>query len=369
MMRIPFLDLKKINAAHSEEINKALHRVLDSGWYLLGEENKRFEEEYARFIGSTHAVGCANGLDALTLILRAYKELGVMQEGDEIIVPANTYIATILAISENGLIPVPVEPDPETLQIDPDEIIRAITPQTKGVMIVHLYGVCAYSDRIGEICRLHDLKLIEDNAQAHGCRFQRRRTGSLGDAAAHSFYPGKNLGALGDGGAVTTDDPQLAGMVRTLANYGSSKKYVFECKGRNSRLDELQAAILRVKLQYLDKENARRREIAKIYMEQIENPLIRLPNGTGGESNVYHIFPVFTEKRDNLRDYLSANGVSTLIHYPIPPHRQECYPEWHSKSFPITEKIHSEELSLPISPVMTDEEALYIARLINCWAG
>ena len=362
---IPFLSLQSVTAAHSDEINAAVSRVVNSGWYLQGEENKRFEENYAKFIGTEHCIGCANGLDALIWILRAYKELGVMQEGDEIIVPANTYIATILAITENNLKPVLVEPRFETLEIDDNLIESHITKRTKAVMIVHLYGRCAYTEKIGAICKKHGLKLIEDNAQAHGCRFDDRRTGSLGDAAGHSFYPGKNLGALGDGGAVTTNEKDLADMVRALANYGSQKKYVFKYCGRNSRLDEIQAAVLDVKLKYLDEDNAKRQQIAKYYYDNITNPKIRLPERMDDRNNVYHLFPVFCSQRDEFQQYLKDNGIQTLIHYPIPPHKQECYKEWGEISLPITEKIHEQELSLPISPVMSMEEAEYVVKVIN----
>ena len=362
---IPFLSLQSVTAAHSDEINAAVSRVVNSGWYLQGEENKRFEENYAKFIGTEHCIGCANGLDALIWILRAYKELGVMQEGDEIIVPANTYIATILAITENNLKPVLVEPRFETLEIDDNLIESHITKRTKAVMIVHLYGRCAYTEIIGAICKKHGLKLIEDNAQAHGCRFDDRRTGSLGDAAGHSFYPGKNLGALGDGGAVTTNEKDLADMVRALANYGSQKKYVFKYCGRNSRLDEIQAAVLDVKLKYLDEDNAKRQQIAKYYYDNITNPKIRLPERMDDRNNVYHLFPVFCSQRDEFQQYLKDNGIQTLIHYPIPPHKQECYKEWGEISLPITEKIHEQELSLPISPVMSMEEAEYVVKVIN----
>ena len=364
-MQIPFLSLKDVTALHGEEIKKAVNRVVNSGWYLQGEENKRFEENYAKFIGTEHCIGCANGLDALIWILRAYKELGVMQDGDEIIVPANTYIATILAITENNLKPVLVEPRFETLEIDDNLIESHITKRTKAVMIVHLYGRCAYTEKIGAICKKHGLKLIEDNAQAHGCRFDDRRTGSLGDAAGHSFYPGKNLGALGDGGAVTTNDKDLADTVRALANYGSQKKYVFKYCGRNSRLDEIQAAVLDVKLKYLDEDNAKRQQIAKYYYDNITNPKIRLPERMGDRNNVYHLFPVFCCQRDEFQQYLKDNGIQTLIHYPIPPHKQECYKEWGDISLPITEKIHEQELSLPISPVMSIEEAEYVVKVIN----
>lgn len=364
---IKFLDLKKITESRLQEINDAASRVIASGWYLQGKETSEFEEDYASFIGTKHAVGCANGLDALTLILRAYMELGVMAPGDEIIVPANTYIASILAISENGLKPVAVEPDAATCQISPQNIEKAITPRTRGVMIVHLYGRCAFSPEIAGICRVHNLKLIEDNAQAHGCRHKGRLTGSLGDAAGHSFYPGKNLGALGDAGAVTTDDDTLAATIRSLGNYGSEKKYVFRYKGRNSRIDELQAAVLKVKLKYLDLDNGLRKKIAKLYHEGINNPFVTLPPEAPAEENVYHLFPVFTPYRESLQTYLASKGVQTLIHYPIPPHRQECYPEMKGLSFPVTEKIHREELSLPISPVMTSEEVEKVISAVNAW--
>lgn len=364
---IKFLDLKAVNARHNEEITGAIARVAESGWYLLGNEVKGFEDEYARYIGSSHAVGCANGLDALTLILRGYMELGKMKPGDEIIVPSNTYIASILAITRAGLTPVLADPDPATCQISAESIRKAITRRTKGVMIVHLYGRCAYTDEIGEICRRHDLKLIEDNAQAHGCLFEGRHTGSLGDAAGHSFYPGKNLGALGDGGAVTTDDAELAGAIRTLANYGSDIKYVFKYKGINSRLDELQAAILREKLKHLDEDNLRRKAIARRYLSEISNPAISMPETDDFDSNVYHIFPVFTQGRDSLQKYLSEKGIQTLIHYPIPPHKQECYREWQDMSFPISEKLHATELSLPMSPVMSDEEVAEVVAAVNSW--
>ena len=364
---IPYCSLKEITALHADEIHAAVDRVVDSGWYLQGNENKRFEEEYASYIGTKYCIGVANGLDALIWILRAYLEMGVMQKGDEVIVPANTYIASILAITENGLTPVLVEPDIHTLEIDDTLIEQAVTPRTKAVMIVHLYGRCAYTEKIGEICRKHGLKLIEDNAQAHGCLFQGRRTGSLGDAAGHSFYPGKNLGAFGDGGAVTTDDPELAKVVRTLANYGSSKKYVFDYCGRNSRLDEIQAAILSVKLKHLDEDNEKRRVVARYYLEHIDNPAIKLPSVPDWNANVFHIFPVLCERRDELQQYLKENGVQTLIHYPIPPHKQQCYADWNGWSFPVSEKIHREELSLPFSPALTQEEIRTVVDLLNRW--
>jgi dTDP-4-amino-4,6-dideoxygalactose transaminase len=364
---IPFLSLKEVTAQYDAEIHEAVTRVVNSGWYLQGEENSRFEQEYADFIGTKHCVGVANGLDALIWILRAYIELGVMQKEDEVIVPANTYIASILAITENGLKPVLVEPNINTYEIDDTLIEQAITTRTKAIMIVHLYGQCAYTERIGELCRKYHLKLIEDNAQAHGCRFHGSRTGSLGDAAGHSFYPGKNLGALGDGGAVTTNDEGLAKMVRTLANYGSSRKYVFDYCGRNSRLDEIQAAVLSVKLKHLDDDNATRRKMARRYLEKITNPKVVLPKVSDWDAHVFHIFAIRTECRDALQQYLKDNGVQTLIHYPIPPHQQKCYDEWERLSLLITEQIHREELSLPMSPVMSIEEVDKVAELINSW--
>lgn len=362
---IKFLDLQKVTEKYADEIHAAVNRVVDSGWYLQGAENERFEAEYSSYIGTRHTVGCANGLDALYLILRAYVELGVMRAGDEIIVPANTYIASILAVSQNGLKPVLVEPDIATYQIDDSLIEKAVTPRTKGVMIVHLYGRCAYTERIGDICRRHGLKLIEDNAQAHGCLFGGRKTGSLGDAAGHSFYPGKNLGAFGDAGAVTTDDDELAAAVRALANYGSQKKYVFRYCGRNSRMDEIQAAVLRVKLSHLDEDVAVRKRVAQYYIDNIRNPQITLPDMRDSDAHVFHIFPVRCGRRDDLQRYLTENGVQTIIHYPIPPHKQECYKEWNDLSLPITELIHREELSLPMSPVMTDDDIRGVVEAIN----
>ncbi len=364
---IKFLDLQKVTESHGKEINEAVTRVVNSGWYLQGKENENFEKNYSDYIGTKYTVGCANGLDALIWIFRAYVEMDVMKPGDEVIVPANTYIASILAISENGLVPVLVEPDINTYQIDPEKIEEAITSKTKAILIVHLYGQCAYTDKIGEICKKYNLKLIEDNAQAHGCKFNGRRTGSLGDAAGHSFYPGKNLGALGDGGAVTTNDEELAKVIRAVANYGSTKKYVFKYIGRNSRLDEIQATVLDVKLKHLDEDNAKRKAVAREYIEGIKNPNIVLPQIKDWDAHVFHIFPIRTEQRDELQKYLAENGVQTIIHYPIPPHKQECYKDWNSSSFPITEKIHAEELSLPISPVITEAEINEVIRLINAW--
>ncbi len=361
------IDLKEITNKYLDEISIAVNRTIKSGWYLQGEENKVFENSYAKFIGTDFCVGVANGLDALRLILRALIELGKISKGDEIIVPANTYIATILAISENELIPVLVEPDINTYQIDENLIEEKITDKTKGIMLVHLYGQCSYTNKIQHICDKHDLILMEDNAQAHGCLFDNRKTGSLGYAAAHSFYPTKNIGAFGDAGAVTTNDPDLANAVRTLANYGSSKKYVFDYIGLNSRLDEIQAAILSVKLKYIEDDNNYRKKVAKYYIENIKNPLIILPKVDNWDSNVFHIFPIRTEKRNELLDYLNQHGVNAVIHYPIPPHKQKCYSEWSNFQLPITEKIHNEEISLPISPVIPENDYKKVVELINNW--
>lgn len=371
-MNIPFLSLKDVTALHGKEINEAVTRVVNGGWYLQGKENEQFEKHYSEFIGTKYTIGCANGLDALIWIFRAYIEMGIMQPGDEVIVPANTYIATILAITENELKPVLVEPKPNTLELDDDRIEEAITPRTKAIALVHLYGRCAYTDKIGEICKKYNLKLIEDNAQAHGCKFtDGRLTGSIGDAAGHSFYPGKNLGALGDGGAVTTNDPELAAAVRALANYGSQKKYVFKYTGRNSRLDEIQAAVLDVKLKYLVEDNAHRKEVAHYYYEHINNPFITLPDLFPDEQNAYHLFPILVSngKRDALHDDLDQNGVGTVCHYPIAPHKQECYAkaDWNmpQMSLPITERLAEEELSLPIGPTITLKEVEHVVDIIN----
>ena len=425
-MNIPFLSLKDVTAKYADEIHEAVLRVVDSGWYLQGKENEEFEKHYAEYIGTKHCIGCANGLDALIWIFRAYIELGVMKPGDEVIVPANTYIATILAITENNLVPVLVEPNPETLQIDDTLIEERITNKTKAICIVHLYGRLACTQHILDLCEKYNLKLVEDNAQAHGCAYvapqspdqptpnpslkgREFKTGSIGDAAGHSFYPGKNLGALGDGGAVTTDDDELAAAIRALANYGSQKKYVFKYTGRNSRLDEIQAAVLDVKLRHLDEDLKARQAIANYYYDHISNPLITLPKRLPDAENVYHLFPIlvnntlpFREEmevgslRDALQAYLAENGVGTVIHYPIPPHLQECYKNHPSLrggelpglgsskgsnsgernydvekqgggSYPITEMLADCELSLPMSPTMTIDEAAEVVRLINEW--
>lgn len=366
-MKVPFLSLKEVTDKYSKEIHEAVDRVIDSGWYLQGNENKKFEENYSKYIGSKFCVGVANGLDALIWILRGYIELGVMKPGDEIIVPANTYIATILAITENKLVPVLVEPKLDNLQIDDSLIESKITSKTKGIMIVHLYGNCAYTETINNICKKYNLKLIEDNAQAHGCKFNGKMTGSLGNAAAHSFYPGKNIGALGDAGAVTTDDEELARAIRSLANYGSQKKYVFQYTGRNSRLDEIQAAVLDVKLRHLDEDVVLRKRVAKKYYEEIKNPKIQLIKVNDWEQRAFHLFPILCEGRNELQKYLEENGVGTNIHYPIPPHKQECYKEWNILSFPVTEYIHKCELSIPMSPCLTDEEVEYVIKMINAF--
>lgn len=370
-MKVPFLSLHDVTAKYKDEIHEAALRVIDSGWYLQGKENEVFERNYADYIGTKYCIGCANGLDALIWIYRAYVELGVMQPGDEVIVPANTYIASILAITENGLTPVLIEPNPDTLEIDDSRIEAAITSKTKSILLVHLYGRLAMTEKIADLCKKYDLKLVEDNAQAHGCKYKGKRTGSLGDAAGHSFYPGKNLGALGDGGAVTTNDENLAKAIRALANYGSQKKYVFKYSGRNSRLDEIQAAILDVKLRHLDEDIRLRQQVADFYYEHISNPLVTLPKRLPHDENVYHLFPILVKngKRDALHDYLAENGVGTVIHYPIAPHKQECYANeaWNTPqlSLPITENLADEELSLPMSPCLTQEQVEYVVEKIN----
>lgn len=362
---IKFLELKKITDKYSTEIHEAVDRVINSGWYLQGEANSRFEKNYANYIGTQYCIGVANGLDALRLILRAYIEIGIMHKGDEIIVPANTYIASILAITDNDLVPVLVEPSISTLQINDNCIEAAITAKTKGIMIVHLYGQCAYTEKIGELCKKYDLKLIEDNAQAHGCLYRGKRTGSIGDAAGHSFYPGKNLGALGDAGAVTTNDKELENVIRALANYGSEEKYIFKYQGLNSRMDEIQAAILDVKLTYLEEDIYLRKKVARNYIEHIIHKDIVLPQIANWDSHVFHIFPVLSVYRNELQEYLKSKEIQTLVHYPIPPHKQQCYANWNSLSLPVTESIHAWELSLPMSPELTDDEQNYVIEVIN----
>ena len=365
---IPFLDLHGVNERFRAEMDAAAKRVLDSGWYLLGDECAAFEREFAAFCGVRHAVGCANGLDALKLIIQAYG----IGPGDEVIAPANTYIASLIAISANGATPVLVEPDPATCLIDPAQVEAKVTSRTKAIMAVHLYGRVADMDAIGAIAARHGLRVIEDAAQAHGAGLGGRRVGSLGDAAGFSFYPGKNLGCLGDGGAVTTDDDALAERIRALRNYGSDVKYHFPYRGTNSRLDEIQAAWLRVKLPHLDADNARRAEVAARYGRGIVHPAVALPPPAApGEppSNVWHVYPVRTARRDDLRRHLTDRGVQTVIHYPIPPHRQPAYAEWHGLSLPVTEAIHDTILSLPMSPVMTDAQVGEVVEAVNSWPG
>ncbi|MBQ0021691.1 MAG: DegT/DnrJ/EryC1/StrS family aminotransferase [Prevotellaceae bacterium] len=360
LMNIPYLSLKEITALHADEIQQVVRTVVDSGWYLQGQWVDKFEKEFANYTNHSHCIGVANGLDALTLTLRAYKEMGVLADNDEVIVPAHTFIASVLAITENNLVPILVEPRFDTLAIDDAEIEKAITPQTKAIMLVHLYGRCTYTDKIAEIARKHNLVIIEDCAQAHGCKGIGK-----GDVSCYSFYPGKNLGALGDGGAVTTNNKALADAIHAIANYGFSKRYHADNTGRNSRLDEIQAAVLSVKLKYLNADNARRQELARSYYNNITNPLITLPSLMDNGDNVYHIFPIFSEHRDALAQHLESKGIGTIIHYPIPPHKQKCYNQWNHLHLPITEKIANEELSIPLNQTMTDSQALYIAEAIN----
>jgi dTDP-4-amino-4,6-dideoxygalactose transaminase len=362
---IKFLDLQKINAQYAEELKKVAAEVIDSGWYLLGEKVRQFETSLEDFQEGGNVVAVANGLDALRLIFKAYIELGIMQEGDEVIVPANTYIASVLAITDNKLVPVLVEPDLDSFNLDLNLVESKITSKTKAIMVVHLYGRVCWSSELEALAKKHNLKIIEDNAQAIGARWNGIRTGNLGHAAGFSFYPGKNLGALGDSGAVTTKDSELAKVIRTLANYGSAQKYVNQYQGLNSRMDEIQAAFLSIKLRYLNQETARRREISDYYIKNIKNPNIILPKKGEVDEHVWHLFVIRTDKRDELQAYLQEKEIQTLIHYPIPLHKQECYSFIHDFSFPITEKIHEEVLSLPISPVMSEEEVEKVVQLLN----
>ena len=360
---IKFLDLAKINNRFRAEVDERITNILDKGWYLQGEENDKFSAHFAQYCGAKYALGVANGLDALRLIIKA-SGLGA---GDEIIVPANTYIATILAISDNGCTPVLVEPDIHTYNITPDLIEQAITPKTKAIMVVHLYGQAVQMQKVWDLAKKYNLKVFEDCAQAHGAYYQDRKVGNLSDAAAFSFYPGKNLGCMGDGGAVVSNDKTLIDKVKALANYGSDRKYHHIYKGLNSRLDEIQAAVLDVKLPHLDADNARRREIAKYYREHITNPKIILPQTYDEKAAVWHVFVVRTEERDRFQQYLSDKGVQTIIHYPTPPHKQEAYKELNNQSYPITEEIHKTIISLPISPVMTDDEVKQLVEVVNDW--
>ncbi|TLE09052.1 DegT/DnrJ/EryC1/StrS family aminotransferase [Helicobacter bilis] len=358
---IPFLDVKTINSRFKDELELAMKKVLESGWYILGEKNRAFEKAFAEYCGIEHCIGCGNGLDALRLSIKA---LG-LGESDEIIVPANTYIASILAISDNGCKPIFVEPSLQTYNIDVEKIESAITPNTKAILVVHLYGQVVEMQKVWELAQKHKLAIIEDCAQAHGAIYQGRRVGTLGDVAGFSFFPGKNLGALGDGGAVTTKHKEVAEKVRALGNYGSHKKYVNLYKGLNSRLDELQAAILEIKLKHLDSDNESRRKIAKFYRENITNTKIILPECVSEEGHAWHLFVVRCEERERFQAYLKDNGIETIIHYPIPPHKQVAYKEYNHLSLPITEKIHREVLSLPISPVMSKEQAERVVSVIN----
>lgn len=363
---IKFLDLQQINARHRDALIQKSTELIDSGWYIQGKMVAEFEKELAAYIGTKHAVGVANGLDALILILRACLQLGYLKPGDQVLVPANTYIASILAISENGLVPVLVEPDPETYNISCAELQKSITSGTKAVLNVHLYGRASWSQELEDLLERHQLLCIEDNAQAIGAHFGERKTGNLGLASGFSFYPGKNLGCLGDGGAVTTNDDELARMVRVLCNYGSQKKYQNLVKGVNSRLDELQAGYLSVKLPFLDAENEARRNIAQRYINGITNPKIHLPEiPVDGSEHVWHLFVIRTKERSRLQEYLLEKGIQTMIHYPIPPHKQEAYSEWNELSFPLTERIHEEVLSLPMSHVLTDLEVETIIGAVN----
>ncbi len=360
---IPFLDLKNINSQYKKELIEACEKVIESGWYIHGNECKEFEKEFTIYCSTKYAIGVANGLDALILILRAYKEMGIINDGDEVIVPSNTYIASILAISQNNLIPVLIEPDIKTYLINPDKIEEKITTKTKAIMPVHLYGQTCQMDEINKIAKKYNLKVIEDSAQAHGAYYKDKRAGNLGDASGFSFYPGKNLGALGDGGAVTTNDEKLANTIKALRNYGSHKKYENKYKGINSRLDEIQAAMLRVKLKFLDNEISKRKEIANYYLQNIKNKNLILPSIA--TDSVWHLFVIRTKKRDELQKYLAENGIQTLIHYPIPPHKQEAYKEWNNDRYPISEQIHNEVLSLPISGVQTIEDTQKIIKAVN----
>ena len=364
-MDIKFLDLQKINAQYEIELKEAANRVIDSGWYLMGKELESFEANYGDFCGVKHALGVANGLDALRLIFRGYIEMGVMKKGDEVIVPANTYVASVLAITDNDLIPVFVEPNEQTYNLDSSLIKQAITPKTKAILTVHLYGQNSIDQQMLDICKKHNLKLIEDGAQSHGAAWNGKFSGGIGDAAGHSFYPGKNLGALGDAGAVTTNDAALANVISALRNYGSHEKYKNKYQGLNSRLDEIQAAFLNVKLKYIQKDIDGRRRVANYYLENIKNPNITLPKVLDQDGHVWHLFVIRISKREALQKYLSENGVQTLIHYPIPPHKQEAYKEFKKLSFPVTEQIHDEIVSLPLSGVMSIEEVEIVVKALN----
>jgi dTDP-4-amino-4,6-dideoxygalactose transaminase len=367
-MKIPFLDLKAVNHRHRADLVEAFTKVLDSGWYVHGTEHDAFEREFAAYCGTTECIGVANGLDALILVLRAWKEMGVLAEGDEVIVPANTYIASVLAITENRLVPVLVEPDPVTFNLDPARLEAALSPLTKAILVVHLYGQSADMTRISEFARRRGLKVLEDAAQAHGAVHGGRKVGSWGDAAGFSLYPGKNLGALGDAGAITTSDVTLAHTLKSLRNYGSRVKYHNIYQGVNSRLDEIQAAFLRVRLRHLDTENTHRQAVAQRYLAEICNPRVMLPEIVAGpKTHVWHLFVVRVPDRETFVKHLASQGIQTVVHYPIPPHRQECYAQFHGLSLPITETIHREVVSLPISPVISAEQVSVVVAAVNSW--
>ncbi|NNG45145.1 DegT/DnrJ/EryC1/StrS family aminotransferase [Pseudoalteromonas sp. NEC-BIFX-2020_002] len=364
---IPFLDLKEINAQYQQQLKEACSRVIDSGWYIMGNELEAFETEFAAYCGTRFAVGVANGLDALTLTLRAWKELGKLQAGDEVIVPANTYIASILAITENSLTPVLVEPDEDTYNLCPFKTKAAITSKTKAILPVHLYGLISPMPELMDIAAKHDLLVLEDCAQSHGAQINDKKCGNWGHAAGFSFYPGKNLGALGDAGAVTTNDPELASILKALRNYGSHKKYENSYQGVNSRLDEIQAAMLSIKLKYLDAETEQRRKVAQAYLTKIINPLIKLPRVEKQGAHVWHLFTIEVDNRDNLVSFLNEQGIQTLVHYPIPPHTQKAYEGFFEGEYPITEKIHKNILSLPLSPIMGSKEVDAVVIALNCY--
>lgn len=355
LMDVPFLSLKEVNARYADELKAAAARVIDSGWYVLGEELAAFEHEFADYCGVRHAVGVGNGLDALSLILRGYKELGAIEEGDEVIVPGNTFIASFLAITENRLVPVPVEPDPATFNMDPAGVEAAIGPRTRAIMAVHLYGQLADMPALAALARRHNLLLIEDAAQAHGATSDGHKAGAFGDAAAFSFFPTKNLGALGDGGAVVTGNAMLAERIVALRNYGSAVKYQHLYRGLNSRLDEIQAAMLRVKLKYLDEDVAWRRRVARRYRDGIRHPHIQLPTVVREEEHVWHLFVVCCSRRDALQRHLQAHGIQSQVHYPVPPHRQPAYATLRNAELPLTERLHDEVLSLPLGPTLSDD--------------
>lgn len=366
---IKFLDLQAINAQYREELIAAFTRVLDSGWYILGEEVTRFEQAFAQYCGNRHCIGVGNGLDALTLVLRAWKELGRLQENDEVIVPANTYIASVLAITENRLRPVLVEPDNATFNLDPARIEQAITAKTKAILVVHLYGKLADMRALQALAKKHNLLLLEDCAQAHGAQIEQQKAGTFSDAAGFSFFPGKNLGALGDAGAITTDDDNLAQTLRALRNYGSHKKYVNDIQGVNSRLDELQAALLSVKLRWLDRETHARQKIAQRYLTEINNPLIQLPQTPNQGEHVWHLFVVRVQQREAFMQYCSDNNIGTLIHYPTAPHQQQAYHGVWNESLPITEAMHREVVSLPIGSTMSASEISAVIEAVNNYRG